>query len=332
MIPEFFNRMAIALCMCFSVTVGAVQAQSVSYTLAGASPSGLWTLLGTGLDNAVKKSIPGSTITYQTTGGGFANAAMVQQGRAHLGLIHDAELKIASAGETPFREPMSKLRVIGYMYDWAPMQFIAAKKFADEYGIESLADLAKQKAPVRVTVNRAGNITGSIASAILNEVGANEESVASWGGAIIAAGSSEQSSLFQNGRINMFTNGVFVGHSSIRELENAVDIKVLDVPLEVREKISKQFGIGFFTIPAGSYKNQDKNIETLTLGAVLIVNEDMPEEEAYALTNAIIENIDSLRAVHPSMKSLETELLVKETSMPFHKGALKAYKERGLIQ
>lgn len=332
MIPDFFNRMAIALCVCFSVTAGAVQAQSTHYTLAGASPSGLWTLLGTGLDNAVKKSTPGSTITYQTTGGGFANAAMVQQGRAHLGLIHDAELKIAAAGEAPFRSPMSKLRVIGYLYDWAPMQFIAAKKFADEHGIESVADLAKQKAPVRVTVNRAGNITGSIASAILNEAGVNEQSVSSWGGAIITAGSSEQSSLFQNGRVNIFTNGLFVGHSSIRELENTVDIKVLDVPLEIREKVGEQFGITSFTIPAGSYKNQDKDVETLTLGAVLIVNEDMPEAEAYALTNAIIENIDSLRAVHPSMKDLNPELLVKETSMPFHDGALKAYREKGMIK
>src|SRR5690625_4159844 len=94
-----------------------LQAQTaVNYTLAGASPGGLWTLLGTGLDRAAKKGNSSSNITYQTTGGGFANASLVDRGQAELGLIHDAELAIAVKGEQPFREPMSDLRVIGYLY------------------------------------------------------------------------------------------------------------------------------------------------------------------------------------------------------------------------
>ncbi|HUH39567.1 MAG TPA: TAXI family TRAP transporter solute-binding subunit, partial [Castellaniella sp.] len=250
---------------------------------------------------------------------------------AQLGLIHDAEIAIAVKGTDPFKQPMAKLRTIGYMYNWAPMQFIANKQFADEYKISSLDDFAKAKAPVRITVNRAGNITGRIASAMLDAAGATEAAVESWGGTVIAAGSSEQSTLFQNGRVNVFTNGVFVGHSSIRELENTVDIKVLTVPEEVRATVGKEFGIGSFTIKAGSYKNQDKPVETLTLGAVLIVNADMPEDEAYRLTKAIIENIDKIRAVHPSMQALDLKLLATKTAAPVHPGAVKAYHEAGLM-
>lgn len=331
MITDFVRRMAIVTGVCIGISTTALNANPVNYTLAGASPGGLWTLLGAGLDTAVKNNIPGSTITYQTTGGGFANAAMVEQGRAQLGLIHDAELTIALEGTEPFREPMNKLRVIGYMYDWAPMQFIANKKFADEHGINSLTDLATQKAPVRITVNRAGNITGRIATAMLNAAGATAETVESWGGAVITAGSSEQSTLFQNGRVNVFTNGVFVGHSSIRELENTVDIKLLTVPESIRQTVGQQFNIREFTIPAGSYKNQDNDVETLTLGAVLVVSADMPEDEAYALTKAIVDNIDTIRKIHPSMGAFTTELLTTETAAPFHDGALKLYREIGLM-
>ena len=42
-------------------------------TLCGGSPGGLWSLLGAGLDAAVRKIEPDTTVTYQTSSGGFAN-------------------------------------------------------------------------------------------------------------------------------------------------------------------------------------------------------------------------------------------------------------------
>ena len=45
-----------------------------NYILAGASPGGLWSLLGAGVDKAMRASYPNATVTYQTSGGGFANA------------------------------------------------------------------------------------------------------------------------------------------------------------------------------------------------------------------------------------------------------------------
>ena len=93
-------------------------------TLSGASPSGLWTILGVGIDGAVKASFPGSTITYQTSGGGFANIALLDQGKVELGLAHDAELRVAQQGGKPFTKPVTSLRAIALMYDWAPMQMV----------------------------------------------------------------------------------------------------------------------------------------------------------------------------------------------------------------
>ena len=49
------------------------QAQTVNESVCGASPGGLWSLVGAGLDAAVKAEAPGSTITYQTSSGGLAN-------------------------------------------------------------------------------------------------------------------------------------------------------------------------------------------------------------------------------------------------------------------
>ena len=48
-----------------------------NYIMAGASPGGLWSLLGAGVDKAMRASHPNATVTYQTSGGGFANAAQI---------------------------------------------------------------------------------------------------------------------------------------------------------------------------------------------------------------------------------------------------------------
>ncbi|MEX2519898.1 MAG: TAXI family TRAP transporter solute-binding subunit [Paracoccaceae bacterium] len=307
-------------------------AEQMNVTLAGASPGGLWTLLGAGLESALKAGEEGSSVTYQTSGGGFANAMLVSTARAELGLIHDAELKIAVAGGEPFKAPIENLRTIGYLYDWAPMQFIASNAWAEENNIRSLSDIAANKTPVSITINRAGNITGELAAAMLNAAGASPENIESWGGSVIRAGSKEQADLITNGRVDVFANGVFVGHSSIRQIENALDMRLIDVPEDVRNSVGEDFSIAAFTIPANTYENQPEDIQTLALGAVLIVSADMSDEQAYTLTKAMIDNIDAIRSVHPAMKALSTDLMTRETAAPHHPGALKAYREAGLIK
>src|SRR6056297_1941345 len=92
------------------VTVCALGAAPASaeynLTLCGASPGGLWSLLGAGVDQAVKEAFPGSTVTYQTSGGGFANVVQLDQGKCDIAIIHDAEVKAARAGEEPFSAPV----------------------------------------------------------------------------------------------------------------------------------------------------------------------------------------------------------------------------------
>ncbi len=56
-----------AIAAAFAVLLGgSAEAQTYQVTLAGASPGGLWSTIGTGFDKALAKAYPGSTVTYQT--------------------------------------------------------------------------------------------------------------------------------------------------------------------------------------------------------------------------------------------------------------------------
>lgn len=315
-----------------SVLGSSVAAQSVNVTLSGGNPSGLWSLLGVGIDRAVKASDPNGVVTYQATGGGFANIALLQANRTDLGLGHDAEIKLALEGEEPFKEPVTNLQAIGYMYNWAPMHFFLRKSIADQYDIDSLDDLANSGAAIRVGNNNAGNVTANLTSFLLEAAGFDEDTIKANGGTVVRGGSAQQADLMSDGRIDMVTNGIFVGHSSFLSVDRNTEVVVLEVPQDVIDKTNEKFGTTPFEIPAGSYSNQPEAIHTVALGALLISSDQLDEETGYTIAKDLVANIDEIRSVHSSMAELTPELLASQTTLPFHPGAERAYKELGLLK
>ena len=313
----------------FSATA---HAEPLNLNLSGGNPGGLWSLLGAGIDRAVKADDANSVITYQATGGGFANIGLLGANRTDLGLMHDAEAKIALSGEEPFKAPIENMRAIGYMYDWAPMHFFLAKSIADEYGIDSIDDIATSGAPIRIGINRSGNITSNVALKMLEEAGVTEEIISSNGGQLVRAGANEQGELIQDGRLDMITNGIFIQHSSFRAVDENVDVVLLGIPAEVIEATNAAFGTGTMVIPAGSYKNQGADVTTVSLGAMLVATDQMDDAVAHSLAASLVKNVDEVRAVHKSMQALTPELLAKPSVVEFHPGAMKAYEEAGLTR
>jgi hypothetical protein len=301
-------------------------------TLAGASPGGVWSVIGRGVESAVSTAYPGSVITYQTSGGGLANIALVDQNKVPLALAVDGELMLAREGQAPFKGKIESSRAVAFVAGWLPMFMAVNKSFAEKHGIVSLEDLAKKKPPVRMAVNRRGNLASMISESMLKHAGASFADVEKWGGKVIYAASAEQGSLMTDGRIDMIFNMLPVGHSSLRQLEQSVDLVELTVSKETSEKSAQEMGVELFTIPKGSHKWVPADVTVPSQGTVLIANKDMDDKTAYNLAKGIAENLDKIRAAHPSLKALTKEFLVSLKVAPYHPGAIQYYKEAGLMK
>jgi TRAP transporter TAXI family solute receptor len=315
-----------------AVSTTASVAEPVNLTLSGGNPGGLWSLLGAGIDRATKVDDASSVVTYQATGGGFANIGLLGANRTDLGLVHDAEAKIALQGGEPFQAPIENMRAIGYMYNWAPMHFFLERSVAEEYNIDSLDDIATSGAPLRIGINRSGNITSNVALYMLEAVGVTEQTLSDAGGQFVRAGANEQADLIQDGRLDMITNGIFINHSSFRAVNENSDVVLLAVPAEVIASTNETFGTGTLVIPAGSYPNQSGDIETVTLGALLVATDAMEDATAASLASSLLTHIDEVRAVHGAMKALSPELLATPSVLEFHPAAAEVYKAAGLIK
>ena len=74
--------------------------------------------------------------------------------------------------------------------------------------------------------------------------------------------------------------------------------------------------------------------DVLTIGtqAVLVTSSDQPDELAYAVVKAVFENFADFRRLHPALSTLKVrDMVPSEAVLPIHPGALRYYREAGLI-
>lgn len=323
------NMMLKGMVCAVALAASPVAAQTYNLTLCGASPGGLWSLLGAGIDAAVKQSFPGSTVTYQTSGGGLANVGLLDEGNCDLAIIHDAEVKAALNGDEPFQGPIDSMATIAQLYTWAPMQAIVNADYAEEHGLTRLEDIAEKQLPIEIALNRRGNVVSTIGEDMLVAIGASPEQIEEWGGNVQYAASNEQGDLMRDRRVDMILNSLFVNHSSIRELASAIDVRLLPITEETAQKVIDDWNIQTFTIPADAYEWSDADVLTLTVSAQLFARNDADAQMVQDVTQALVDNIGELQGVHSAMAPLDVELMAAAGAVAYHPAAEEVFTQAG---
>ena len=57
----------------------------------------------------------------------------------------------------------------------------------------------------------------------------------------------------------------------------------------------------------------------------------MSDATAYAITKAVFDNFDDFKKLHPALATLTKADALKGETVPFHPGAIKYFKEAGLM-
>ena len=87
-----------------------------------------------------------------------------------------------------------------------------------------------------------------------------------------------------------------------------------------------------FTIPAGTYPNQDQDVQTSAIKMVMFCRGDLSDQAVYDLTRTFWENIDALGEAQVNLKGLTPEAAVADIAdLPLHPGAERYYKEIGVL-
>jgi hypothetical protein len=307
--------------------------EKFNLTLAGASPGGLWSTIGAGIDKALNKAFPGSTVTYQTGPGGLANAKLVSDKKAPMGIIADMELAAAYRGEGPFTGRAQKdLRTLFRAYSPASrFQYsyvLVNGDVAAQHGIKSMADLKRNAGNVRIAFNRPGNMDGDIGIAVIEANGINMKSFKQ----VVRAASREMTSLMLDRRVDVAVLGIAYNHPRIREMENGIPLVMLDAGKAESAAVATRFGGQPCAIKAGEHKFISEDKTSVCVGAVIGVHKDMDEQTAYNLVKGLLANLEDFKSAHRLLKKEVTPRSVAEPAVaPHHPGAARAFKEANLM-
>ena len=70
--------------------------------------------------------------------------------------------------------------------------------------------------------------------------------------------------------------------------------------------------------------------DTVAVGAVIIARDDVPSDEIYKFVKTIFDNKDAIAQQHGKGKELDVKFASSITSVPYHPGAAKYFKEQGI--
>ena len=107
------------------------------------------------------------------------------------------------------------------------------------------------------------------------------------------------------------------------------------VPLagpEIAELQKQQPFYASVKLPANSYKGQTAAVDTLAVMAVWSTHAELPDNVAYEVTKALYENIAIMGQVHVQGKNISLATATAVGSTPLHPGALKYFKEKGVVK
>ncbi len=271
-----------------------------------------------------KKDIYGIRCTVESTGGSVFNVNAIMSGDLEFGIVQSDRQYQALNGLAEWKEkgPMSDLRAVFSIHPEA-VTLVAA----DDASISSIADLAGK----RVNVGNPGSGQRQ------NALDALEASGIDWQNDIHAEAVKADAAptLLQDGRIDAFF--YTVGHPSGNILESTAGRrKIHFVPVTgpgIEEMLTKTpyYAKALISIKHYPRATNEEDVQTFGVKATLMTSVTVPEAIVYAVTREVFDNIDRFMTVHPAYERLTKENMLEGLSAPLHPGALRYYREVGLM-
>lgn len=86
------------------------------------------------------------------------------------------------------------------------------------------------------------------------------------------------------------------------------------------------------TIPGGMYTGNPNDISTFGVKSTVVTSEYVSADVVYYLTKAVFRDFKNFKTLHPVFSSLHKDELIRSgNSAPLHSGAIRYYKEVGLL-
>ena len=146
-------------------------------------------------------------------------------------------------------------------------------------------------------------------------------------------GASESAGALKDGKIDAFFWSGGLPTAAIQDLAHSQGISLRLLPTaDLVPALRAEFGELYFPleIPTGAYRGIAAPVQVAGVANVLVVSRAMPEALAYDITRVMFEKQLELAAIHPEASKLSLQTATAGSPAPFHPGAMRYFRERGI--
>jgi TRAP transporter TAXI family solute receptor len=308
-----------SLGLTFLMVFSGAQAQNLSIATGGTG--GVYYPMGGGLAAVLSKHVAGMSATAEVTGGSVDNLNLINSGKPYLAFTMADAAKDALDGDGKFKGKKVDLKTLLVLYP-NRMHVVTV----ESTGIKSMKDLKGK----RISTGSPGSATEVMAFRLLEAAGLDKDKDVKRE----RLGVSESVNAIKDRKIEAFFWVGGLPTAAVTDLANSPGMKIamIDHAGEV-EAMNKQYGNLYFkdVIPMATYSGMPKDNQIASVANILVANGKMSDEEAYKIVKAVFDHKEELVRTHQEYATLsEKDQKSASTPIPFHPGAAKYLKEKGI--
>ena len=294
-------------------------------TIATGTPAGHYHPVGNAICRVYNLSGPheAKPCVAVSSDGSVANIRRIESGETTFGLSQTDLAYAAFHGAGPFAAsgPDPDLRTLITLY---PVAFTILAR-ADA-GIRDFRDLRGK----RIGIGKSGagyTFTRDVLLGFFDWIISERER-------LLEFGSAEQNRALCGGEVDAII--VAAGHPDGLTQEATTDCEARLVRVagpEIDRLLAMHPFYAATVIPGSMYPGNSDDVPTFGAPAVLVTTSGQPDALAYAVVRAVFGNLADFRRLHPALSVLDIgDMVPSEAVMPIHPGALRYYREAGLLR
>ena len=301
----------IALCAC-----GGGSSAKKELTMTTGNETGTYYAYGTVLANYVSKNTD-FTITAVSGKGSKANVEDMHADLAQLGFCQSDVMSYAFNGERLFDgAKIDDFSVVGALY-MEQVQIVTTNP-----AVKTVADLAGKV----VSVGESGSGTYFNALDVLSAYGMTEEDITP-----VYQSFSDSAESLKDGKIDAAFIVAGAPTNAITDLATGKNVNLVAIDDDhISSLIAMCPYYNAYTVPAGTYKGMEEDVQTVAIAAMVLARDDVSEDAVYGFLKAIFQDTAAVTEQHAKGAELDLAFASSVTSVPFHKGAVKFFAENGI--
>jgi TRAP transporter TAXI family solute receptor len=145
---------------------------------------------------------------------------------------------------------------------------------------------------------------------------------------------SQQSLALCHNRVQAMVYTVGHPNASVGQAAGLCDAIIVEVQDATIDKLVEDNPFYAYTVvPGGIYNGNPDPVTTFGVKATVVTSAKVDADTVYTVVSTVFDNLEQFKKMHPAFGSLEVKNMVTDgLSAPLHDGAIRYFKEHGLIE